>query len=64
MDPTHCLKKRKPKTCVSFLYEVMGADNDTFYSDGNRLTDATLNVCWERMSVGEICVKCSDVSCC
>lgn len=52
------------QTCVSHLYMVMEFDNDTFYSNGNRLTDATHNVCRKRMCVGEICVKCCDVSCC
>ncbi len=32
------------QTHVSLPYVVIEADNDTFYSNGNRLTDAALRV--------------------
>lgn len=42
----------------------MEADNDIFCSSGTRRSDATVSVCCKRMSVGETCVKCGDISCC
>lgn len=42
----------------------MEADNGIFCSSGTRRSDATVSVSCKRMSVGETCVKCGDISCC